>query len=389
MIADTTIKGARTLLPGGWSRGDLSFSDRIAPSGPPHECVSIDARGRRLTPGLVDLHAHGIGHFAFERSVDDLRQGLRLVAAFGVTSILPTLYRVLRPESFSLIADLAAVLDEPGGARAPGFHFEGPFLAIAGAGAFTIAGDMKLLDDLLDAAGGRVAAMSVSPEVKNILPVIERLRERNVTVFMTHTRASPEQTQAAIDAGARHATHFYDVFPVPEELEPGARPVGAVEVILGDPRVSVDFICDGVHVHPAAVRMALAAKGRDGVVAITDANVGAGLPPGEYQTPWDYRIVTRDGDAARVADVGHPLRGTLAGSALTMDRAVANLSRWLGDDVSPWRMATSSAARVVGLGDRGVLEPGALADLVLWDDDDRPAATWVAGRLVYQRHSIV
>ena len=112
-------------------------------------------------------------------------------------------------------------------------------------------GDLVLLNELLSATKGLVRAMSVSPDCSNIIPIIEELRDRNIAVFLTHTRATAAQTEAAVEAGARHATHFYDVFPIPPETEPGARPVGAVEVLLADARCSVDFICDGVHVDPS------------------------------------------------------------------------------------------------------------------------------------------
>lgn len=142
----------------------------------------------------------------------------------------------------------------------PGFHLEGPFLALAGAGGLTLPGDVAFLNDLLEAAGP-VAAMSINPEVPGIIPVIERLVECGVRVFITHTMAMGDQTQRAIDAGDRHATHFYNVFPVPPVTEPGVRPVDGVEAILADERVTVDFICDGIHVDPVAIKSAIAAKG--------------------------------------------------------------------------------------------------------------------------------
>ena len=228
-------------------------------------------------------------------------------------------------------------------------------MALGGAACATLPGDLALLESILEAGAGRISVMSVSPDAPNIVPVIRRLREKNITVFLTHTRASVEQTEAAIAAGATHATHFYDVFYSPAETEPGVRPVGAVEVILADRGVTVDFIADGVHVHPAAIRAALAAKGPSGVILITDSNIGAGLPPGEFDTPWGFHIRVRDGDGARNVN-----NNTLAGSALTMNLGIANLLRWINlPPADIWAMGTSNPARVLGLTKKGTLAVGA------------------------------
>jgi N-acetylglucosamine-6-phosphate deacetylase len=349
----------------------------------------VDAQGALLTPGLIDLHCHGVEHCLFERDPAEIIEASLALPRYGTTCILPTLYSVLNRKSLALIERLADALPLASGCATPGFHMEGPFLALTGAGGETVPGDLGLLKELLAAARGRVLAMSVSPDAPQVLPIIEHLCDLQIAVFMTHTRASVNETQAAIDAGARHATHFYDVFPVPHETDAGVRPVGAVETILADARCSVDFICDGVHVHPMAIKAALAAKGPSKVVAITDSNVGAGLGEGVYDTPWGYPIEVRQRDAARVADKQHPKYGFLAGSALTMDRAMANLVEWLDLPLEQiWAMGTANPAAVAGLGSKGVLREGADADLVLWrqySDGWRAEMTWVAGQCVYDR----
>lgn len=396
MSGDLLIANVRVVRPGeGIEPGSVLVSDgKIAridrqsapPARPGDACQHIDGKAGLLTPGLIDLHTHGLGACLYERSEEDILQASQLLPRHGTTCVLPTLYRVMNRSSLNLLERLADALPKARGATMPGFHLEGPFLALPGAGAATVPGDTALLEELLAACKGRVLAMSISPDTPRILPVIERLVERRIVPFITHTRASAEQTQAAIDAGARHATHFYDVFPVPAETEPGVRPAGAVEAILADPRVSVDFICDGVHVSPFAIRAALAAKGFAGIVLITDSNIGAGLPDGEYDTTWGYRVRVRAGDAARIASPQHPMRGALAGSALTMDRGIGNLLAWLGPHCAEheiWAMATSNPARVAGLNCQGRLQVGADADLVLWDQQLQPVMTWVKGQLVY------
>jgi N-acetylglucosamine-6-phosphate deacetylase len=398
-VTETSIINVRMVLPGGMiAPGSLQLREGRISSISTHSsfhsaaetspaAVSIDGGGRLLTPGLIDIHTHGIGTCLYERGPEDLLSAGHLLARHGTTCVLPTLYRVMNRPSLKLLERLAAALNEAVDVSMPGFHLEGPFLALPGAGAHTIAGDVGLLKELFDACSGRVCAMSISPETPNILPVIEWLVARQVVPLMTHTRASAEQTEAAIEAGARHATHFYDVFPMPPESEPGVRPVGAVEAILADPRVSVDFIADGVHVHPAAIRAALAAKGYEGIVLITDSIIGAGLPAGVHETPWGFSLRVEPGDAARIAG-DHPRAGGLAGSALSMDAGVQNLMRWL--DLPPaqvWAMATSNPARIMGLRGKGVIAVGADADLVLWDDNLKPVKTWVGGHLMFDQET--
>jgi|UniRef100_UPI00404AA56D N-acetylglucosamine-6-phosphate deacetylase len=382
------IHNARIVKPGaGISNGSVLVRDgHIVAVGEVDTATSdevpvVDGGGRLLTPGLIDLHTHGVDTALYERSEEDYFAAARVLPKFGNTCVLPTLYRVMNRPSLKLLERFADTLPKVKEVSMPGFHLEGPFLALPGAGADTIPGDVVLLEELIAACRGRVLAMSISPDTKNIIPVIERLVAHKITPLMTHTAATAEQTQAAIDAGASHATHFYDVFPAPEVTEPGVRPVGTVEAILADPRVTVDFVCDGVHASPFAIRAALAAKGWQGVVLITDSNIGAGLLPGVYDTPWGFKVRVRDGDGAR-----HDEKNTLAGSALTMDRGIVNLFNWL--KIPPeqvWAMGTLNPARVLGLERKGRIAPGADADLVLWNEDLTAAHTWVNGISVYEK----
>jgi N-acetylglucosamine-6-phosphate deacetylase len=390
-MASLLITNVRILKPGrDTTPGDLLVRDgRIAAVGAIPDAGSnargdiehIDGGGRLLTPGLIDLHTHGVMHSLYESGPDSLRAAARDLGRFGVTTVLPTIVPQQRDGWLERLGEIAAAIPTVSEVHIPGLHLEGPFMAVGGAACPTLPGDLELLERILNVCDQQIAVMSLSPDAPNIIPVIRRLKKLNIRVFLTHTRASVGQTEAAIEAGASHATHFYDVFHAPPETDPGVRPVGAVEAILADRRTTVDFIGDGIHVHPTAIRAAVAAKSWAGVILITDSNIGAGLPSGVYDTPWGYQVRVSPDDAAR-----HVSKNFLAGSALTMDRGMANLLRWL--DLPPeqiWAMGTLNPARVLGLEQKGRMEPGADADLVLWDDNLRPARTWVGGRCVYER----
>ena len=143
----------------------------------------------------------------------------------------------------------------------------------------------------------------------------------------------------------------------------------------------MDFIADGVHVHPVAIKAALAAKGWSGIVLISDSNIGAGLTPGIHETPWGYRVRVAAGDAAR-----HETQGFLAGSALTMNAGIRNLLRWLDLPAEQvWAMGTLNPARLAGLTGKGRMAVGADADLVLWDENLEPLKTWVGGECIYEK----
>jgi N-acetylglucosamine-6-phosphate deacetylase len=339
-----------------------------------------------LTPGLIDLHTHGLLRYRYDIPGEFL-MALAALPHFGCTTVLPTLTPSGADDTMLRRLTLIARLPRPPSfPYVPGFHLEGPFLALPGALVTTLRADLRLLRGMVEALDGSLAAVSVSPDTEGILPLIRYLAQAEVRVFLTHTQATVEETEAAIDAGARHATHFYDVFEPPPQTDRGVRPCGVVEAVLADPRVTVDFVCDGVHVHPAAIRAAIAAKGWQGVCAITDAGVGAGLPPGDYPTAWGYRVrVTPRNGARVVGGRGDVHDGDLAGSALTPDAAVRNLLQWLDlPEAQVWAMMTLNPARVLGLSRKGVIAPGADADLVLWDEELRPVRTWIRGLEVFQ-----
>ena len=392
----TVITNASVVLPDRLAKGCVvAFEDgritAICPTGglpaPAAEEV-VDAKGSFLAPGFIDLHFHGSGEFLIDNGPDDLIGLCKLLPRYGVTGFLAGVCPQPKGQDARFLASLAVA--DTQGAEILGFHLEGPFLAMTGALPPEAIGcnDPQRVRALIEAAGPRRAVFSVSPDFEGILDLLGMMTAGSVPAFMTHTAASVTQTQAAIEAGVRHATHFYDVFPVPPETEPGARPCGVVEAVLADPRVTVDFVLDGVHVDPVAVKMALQCKGPGGVSLITDANVGAGLPPGRYDSFGTSVEFAYLGAPARLTE-DSPRSGCLAGSGLTMDLAVRNAIELLGVDLpQAVRMAGANPAEVLGLGGcKGQIKEGFDADLVLLDESLKVRQTWVGGECVFDEQA--
>lgn len=338
-----------------------------------------------IVPGFIDMHIHGVHSYLVDSGPDDLKEICRTLPQHGVTGFLPTVAPRPKGEDADFLAGL--VRTDTSGTEILGFHLEGPFLKITGAlGAGAVSGsDGERVRSLITAAKPYKAVFSISPDVEGVEKLIPLMAENGIPVFMTHTAANVVQTQRAIELGARHATHFYDVFPCPRVTEPGVRPCGAVEAILADERVSVDFILDGIHVDPVAVKMALRCKssGPGKVCLITDANVGAGMGAGEFSFGNIGKIYfSHKGAPARsVVD------NTLAGSGLTMDQALRNAVKWLDIDlVQASKLVGHHPAKVLGLGEKkGLLKEGYDADFVVLDNELNVVQTWISGKCSYKR----
>ncbi len=345
----------------------------------------FDGRAGYLSPGFIDLHIHGLKGLRFDNGAEDLEGICKVLPSYGVTGVLAGVLPLPYGEDTAFISSLSKNSYE--GSELLGFFFEGPFLELPGAINPESLKERtpERVKAMKDAAGPYRSIFAVSPEIENASELIPLMRGDDNPVFITHTSADVKQTLSAIEKGASHATHFYDVFPCPVEQDPGVRPCGAVEAILSEPGVSVDFILDSEHVDPVAVKMALACKGSGKVCLITDASPGAGLPPGVYGGIGD--------DEYSFAYEGAPARGTansrcpggLAGSGLTMDKAVRNAVKLLGLDIpAACRMASLNPAAVLGLEkELGMVKEGFKASLVLLDEELKVKTTWVKGRKVF------
>ncbi len=341
-----------------------------------------------IIPGFIDLHIHGVHRALVDNGIEALKEICRALPQYGVTGFLPTLAPRPKGKDSKFLSKLSKTQTE--GAEILGFHLEGPFLKLTGAlGAGAITGsDDERVKSLILAAKPYKAIFSISPDVEGIEKLIPIMAENGTPVFMTHTRANVEETQKAIELGARHATHFYDVFPCPTVTEPGVRPCGAVEAILADERVSVDFILDGVHVAPIAVKMSLISKrkGPGKVCLVTDANVGAGLEPGRFSfgNIGDICFAYKGAPARSVKD------NTLAGSGLTMEQALKNAIKWLDMDlIEASKLVSLHPAKVLGLEHKkGLIKEGYDADFVVLNKDLDILQTWINGKCFYKKKII-
>jgi N-acetylglucosamine-6-phosphate deacetylase len=331
--------------------------------------------GACLAPGFIDLHVHGGGGAQVGPDPHAVADVASFHARHGTTGLLATTVPAPEDTLVETVRAVAAVARRPyaEAAQVLGCHLEGPFVSAARPGALDVrhlrAPDPPELARLLDAGGGSVQMIVIAPELPGALDLIAEAAGEGVVVSIGHTDATYDEAMAGIDRGARAATHLFNGMRPMHHREPG--PAGAA---LATPRVSVELIADGVHVHPATIRLVHAAKGPERVALVTDAMQAAGLPDGDY-TLGEQPIAVRDGEARTAG-------GSLAGSTLTMDRAVQICVREAGIPiVDALRMASTTPATLLGIGAAtGRITPGADADLVVLDEDLAAIGTMVRGR---------
>lgn len=321
-----------------------------------------------LTPGFIDLQVNGVGDVDFaDATTQDWQRAKMELLSHGVTGFLPTLISApLDSYSEKLTAIRAAKVADVG-ATVLGAHLEGPFLGGApGAHTkeFLRTADPDWLAGLLKTFPDLIAVMTLSPEADTNFQAIRLLTESGVAVALGHSTATYDVARAAADAGAVMVTHLFNAMSPLAHRDPGL--VGAA---LDDDRLTPTLIADLVHVHPAALRLAIQKKEN---VAIVSDSIG---PDSKLARSLGVRVV---GGAPRLPD------GTLAGSVLTLDVAIANLVR-IGISLErAVEMASAIPAAILGLTDRGAIEPGRRADLVLLEPESlRVLKVWVEGQLVH------
>ena len=334
----------------------------------------FDAAGRRIVPGFIDIHTHGaVGVDVNGASAEDLEKIGKFFAKNGTTSWLASILTDTEEQTSRAISQCIEYQASAGkGAQLLGIHLEGPFLASEFKGAMPEhllkKGSADLAASYQRQANGNIRYITVSPEVEGVLELIPRLRELGIVVAMGHSGADYDTAMAAIQAGTAACTHTFNAMAPLHQHRPAI--IGAAL----ESAVYCEMICDGLHLHPAIVRLLWKTKGPQRLVAITDSIMAAGLPDGNYHLGVN-QVVVEKGDAKLASD------GTRAGSTLTQDRALRNLLSFTGrplEEILP--VLTENPAKLIGVYDRkGSIEDGKDADLVVLDEQNQVADVFLQG----------
>ena len=376
VLPDRTLEKGMVITDGPVITCAGPYRPELIPAG----CPLIPVSGGWIWPGLIDIHIHGIGGFdVMDGDAGSLAAMARQLVQHGVTGFLATTMAAKMPELVRVCRAARAVAagPPPAGAELLGIHLEGPWIAPKCRGAQRKEGiappSLAAAQQLLGEAGWLLRLVTLAPELPGAMEVIEYFREANVRVAAGHSAARYLQVQEAIGRGLSHVTHCFNAMAGLHHREPGL--AGAA---LVDDRLTVELIADGIHVHPAVMGLLYRMKGREKLVLVSDSIGVAGMTDGSYGL--GGRTITVQKGEARLAD------GTLAGSALTLDRAVR---RMVEDCRVPLHeavaMASAVPAGIAGCGHRkGRLAAGYDADLAVVTRDYRVELVMVRGEIVYR-----
>lgn len=346
--------------------------------GLPQHYQHHDLPGAFLTPAMLDIHVHGAAnHDVMEGTAEGVSYVSRFLSSRGVGAFLPTTVTAAVDDILRALDGLANLIEKPGsveGAVPLGVHLEGPFISHAKRGVHPPAllqpPSIELFDRFWQAARGHIRLMTVAPELPNALDLIRHVSALGVRISLGHSNATAAQTLAGIAAGGVSATHTYNAMRGLDHREPGM-----LGVVLDDANLYAEIIADGIHVNPIAVRIFWRCKGASRAILITDGMSATGMPNGRY------RLGTFDVDVTdgRATAAGSP--DVLAGSVLTMDRAVHNFAAFTSAPlVTVARLATANPAALAGFAEScGAIAPGRRADVIAFSPEGQLIATCIAG----------
>ncbi len=335
----------------------------------PSGAIRRDARGLTIVPGFVDVHIHGAGgRDVMEGSPEALATVTETVARRGTTSLVATTVTASADATCEAVAGIAAWMrraenprdERTARAEILGVHFEGPFINPARRGVhpreWIALPSITLFERFRDAASGAARILTLAPELPSALDLAAAARAAGCVVSLGHTDATYGEAKTAIQAGARHAAHVFNAMrPFTQ------RDSGVIGAVLASPLVTAELIADGVHVDEGAIRTLLAAKGARNTILVSDGTAATGMPDGTYRLG-TFEITVKGG-VSRSSD------GKLAGSTLSLDRALRNIVSLGVSLQETLGMLTENPARLLGIETRkGILAPGADADLVMLDD---------------------
>lgn len=341
----------------------------------------LDFPSATLVPALFDVHTHGaMGHDVMEGTAIAFDTIGKFLAGHGVGAYLPTtvtapIDRTLQAlEGIATQIERAATGPQNSGAQPIGIHLEGPFLSHEKRGVHPPADIQPLSLDLLrrfhEAARGHIVLMTVAPELPDAIPFIQEATRLGIRVSLGHSNASMPQALAAIAAGAISATHTFNAMPALDHRKPAL-----TGVVLDDPNLFAELICDGIHVDPLMVRLFHRMKRADRGILITDSMSATGMPDGIYKLG-GFDVTLADGICLH--------QGNLAGSALTLDRAVRNFVQFTGATVAAAvQFASTNPAIMAGVGNLyGELAPGRPANIAVLSADGKVQTTLLHGQVI-------
>jgi N-acetylglucosamine-6-phosphate deacetylase len=341
------------------------------------EATIIDAAGKTVAPGFVDIHVHGgAGNDTMDATPQAIQGMAKFFSSYGVTGFLPTTVTASKEAILAAIENAALCQrEQTGGAQVLGVHVEGPYISSSKPGAQPVQFIRPAAPDehCEFFAWDNIKVITLAPEIPENKELITYAVQQGATVAVGHSAASYDEVLAAVRLGLSHSAHTFNGMGGLYHREPGT--VGAV---LTCDEITAEVIADDIHIHPAVIRLLVRAKGAERTVLMTDAIRAAGMADGTYDL--GGQLVTVKEGVARIAT------GSLAGSTLTMNRAVRNAMA--AADLSlaeALRMASYNPARVIGMEKKkGSLEPGKDADIVLLDDELKVVLTMVGGKVVYE-----